>query len=35
LRVADASVLPWVPRANTHLCSVLVGEKVAELIRTG
>jgi choline dehydrogenase-like flavoprotein len=29
LRVADASVLPWVPRANTHLSAVLVGEKVA------
>lgn len=33
LRVADASVLPWVPRANTHLSAVLVGEKIAESIR--
>ena len=30
LRVADASVLRWVPRANTHISSVLVGEKLAE-----
>ncbi|HUR48086.1 MAG TPA: GMC family oxidoreductase N-terminal domain-containing protein [Acidimicrobiales bacterium] len=29
LRVADASILPWVPRANTHLSAVLVGEKIA------
>lgn len=32
LRVADASVLPWVPRANTHLSAVLVGEKIADAI---
>ena len=30
LRVADASVLPWVPRANTHVSAVLVGEKIAD-----
>ena len=35
LRVADASVLPWVPRANTHLAAVLVGEKVAADLRGG
>jgi choline dehydrogenase len=29
LRVADASVFPFVPRANTHLASVLVGEMLA------
>jgi choline dehydrogenase-like flavoprotein len=29
LRVADASVLRWVPRANTHISSVLVAEKLA------
>jgi choline dehydrogenase-like flavoprotein len=29
LRVADASIFPWVPRANTHLVSVLTGEKIA------
>ncbi|MEV6984760.1 GMC family oxidoreductase N-terminal domain-containing protein [Sphaerisporangium sp. NPDC051017] len=33
LRVADAGVLPWVPRANTHLSAVLVGEKIAESMR--
>jgi choline dehydrogenase-like flavoprotein len=33
LWVADASIFPWVPSANTHLSSVLAGEKVAELIR--
>lgn len=30
LRVADASVFPFVPRANTHLSAVLVGEKIAD-----
>jgi choline dehydrogenase-like flavoprotein len=35
LRVADASVFPWVPSANTHLSSVLVGEKIADLMRGG
>lgn len=35
LRVADASILPWVPRANTHLVSVLVGEKVSDDIQAG
>ena len=31
LRVADASVMPEVPRANTFLSSVIIGERVAEL----
>ena len=35
LRVADASIFPWVPRANTHLVSVLAGEKLAEDLRAG
>lgn len=35
LRVADASVFPWVPRANTNLTAILVGEKIAASIRTG
>jgi choline dehydrogenase-like flavoprotein len=35
LRVADASVFPWVTRANTHLTAILVGEKVAASMRTG
>jgi choline dehydrogenase len=35
LRVADASVFPWVPSANTHISAVLVGEKMADLMRGG
>ncbi|SDT15604.1 GMC family oxidoreductase [Jiangella sp. DSM 45060] len=35
LRVADASILPWVPRANTNLTAILVGEKVAASMREG
>jgi len=35
LRVADASIFPWVPSANTHLSAVLVGEKIADLMRDG
>jgi choline dehydrogenase len=35
LRVADAGVLRWVPRANTHISSVLVGEKLARDIAEG
>jgi 5-(hydroxymethyl)furfural/furfural oxidase len=34
LRVADASIVPWVPRANTHLTAILVGEKIADDMRT-
>ena len=33
LRVADASVFPTIPHGNTHAPTVLVGEKVADLIR--
>jgi choline dehydrogenase len=32
LRVADASVLPTVPHANTNLAAILVGEIVAREI---
>ncbi|AOS61921.1 GMC family oxidoreductase [Actinoalloteichus hymeniacidonis] len=35
LRVADASIFPWATRANTHLTSVLVGEKIADSMRNG
>ena len=35
LRVADASVFPWVTRANTNLTAILVGEKIAETMRAG
>jgi choline dehydrogenase-like flavoprotein len=33
LRVADASVMPVVPSANTYIPTVVVGEKSADLIR--
>jgi choline dehydrogenase-like flavoprotein len=33
LRVADASVMPTIIRGHTHAPSVLIGEKVADLIR--
>jgi choline dehydrogenase len=35
LRVADASVMPVVPRGNTHAPAVMVGEKAADLLREG
>jgi len=34
LRVADASIFPWVPSANTNFSAILVGEKISDLIRT-
>ena len=34
LRVADASIMPTIPRANTHLTCVMIGERVAEWMRT-
>jgi choline dehydrogenase-like flavoprotein len=33
LRVADASVFPWITRGNTHAPAMMVGEKAADLIR--
>ena len=33
LRVIDASVFPEVPRANTDLTTVMVAERMADLIR--
>jgi choline dehydrogenase len=33
LRVADASIMPTIPRANTHLTCVMIGERVAEWLR--
>jgi choline dehydrogenase/5-(hydroxymethyl)furfural/furfural oxidase len=32
LRVADLSVTPWAPRANTHLVAVMIGERAADLV---
>jgi len=34
LVVADASILPFVPRANTNLSAILVGEMIGEWLRT-
>jgi choline dehydrogenase len=33
LRIADASVMPTVPRGNTNAPSIMVGEKAADLVR--
>ena len=33
LVVADASIFPTVPRANTNLCSIAVGERIGEWLR--
>jgi choline dehydrogenase len=33
LRVADASIMPTIPRANTNLTCIMIGERVADLIR--
>jgi 5-(hydroxymethyl)furfural/furfural oxidase len=35
LRVADASVMPDLPRANPHLTAVVIGERAAALMRAG
>ncbi|NOX50400.1 MAG: hypothetical protein GXP16_07680, partial [Gammaproteobacteria bacterium] len=34
LVVADASIMPFVPRANTNLTCFMIGEKIGEWIRT-
>jgi choline dehydrogenase len=34
LVVADASVMPSVPRANTNLTSIMIGERIGEFVRT-
>ena len=35
LRVIDASIMPEVPRANTHLTTVMIAEKMADAIKAG
>ena len=33
LRVVDASIMPNIPRANTNLTSIMIGERIAALMR--
>jgi choline dehydrogenase len=33
LRVVDASVMPNIPRANTNLTCIVIGERVADWMR--
>jgi choline dehydrogenase-like flavoprotein len=33
LRLADASIMPNVPRANTNLPSIMIGERFGEWLR--
>lgn len=35
LRVVDASIMPSIPRANTNLPTLMVGERVSDFILTG
>ena len=32
LVVADLSICPWVPRANTHLTAIMIGERISDLL---
>ena len=35
LRVADASIMPDCPRANTNATTMMIGERIADFIREG
>ena len=35
LRVADASIMPDCPRANTNVTTMMIGERIADFIRRG
>lgn len=35
LRIADASVIPLLPRVNTNASAIMIGERVADFIRAG
>jgi choline dehydrogenase len=34
LRVVDASIMPNIPRANTNLTCIMIGERIADVMRT-
>ena len=34
LRIADTSIMPDCPRANTNVAAMLIGEKISEFIKT-
>ncbi|HYR41312.1 MAG TPA: GMC family oxidoreductase [Methylomirabilota bacterium] len=33
LRLADASIMPNIPRANTNLTCIMIGERIADWLR--
>jgi 5-(hydroxymethyl)furfural/furfural oxidase len=35
LSVADASIMPTIPTANTHIPTLMIGEKIADRLMTG
>jgi choline dehydrogenase len=35
LRVADASIIPYVTRANTSATAIMIGEELADWIKQG
>jgi len=32
VRVADASIMPWIVNGNTNVLMIMIGEKLAELV---
>ena len=35
LRVADASIIPFLTRANTNATALMIGERIADFIKDG